>query len=105
MYSNLKPGDFMTAKLFLALYVGLIVGMIILFITNFPVAWVFFVFLFVTVFGGMFLIDRPYLIAALFLLAALIVLGISLFAMQQARQATTWPTGPGVITRSWFCTK
>jgi hypothetical protein len=95
----------MTAKLFIALYVGLIVGMFILFFTNFPVAWVFFGFLFVTVFGGMFLVDRPYIIAAFFLLASLIVLGVGLFAMQQSRQISTWPTAPGVITDSWFCTQ
>ena len=95
----------MTAKLFIALYVGLIVGMIILFFTNFPVAWVFFGFLFVTVFGGMMLTDRPYIIAAIFLLASLIVLGRGLFAIQQSRQTSTWPTGPGVITRSRLCTR
>jgi len=95
----------MTGKLFIALYVGLIVGMFILFFTNFPVAWVFFGFLFVAVFGGMMLINRPAIIAAGFLLASLIVLGVGLFAMQQSRQINTWPTTPGVITRSWFCTK
>jgi hypothetical protein len=94
----------MTAKLFIALYVGLIAGMIILFITNFPVAWVFFAFVFVTIFGGIMLMNRPYLIAVFFLLASLIVLGIGLSAVPQARQVSTWPTGPGVITRSRFCT-
>ena len=95
----------MTVILFIALYVGLIVSMFVLFFTNFPVAWIFFGFLFVAVFGGLMLIDRPYLIAAGFLLASLIVLGVGLFAMQQSRQINTWPTGPGVITRSWFCTQ
>jgi hypothetical protein len=95
----------MTVKLFVALYVGLIVGMIILFVTNFPVAWVFFGFLFVTAFGGILLINHPYLIAALFLLASLIVLGIGLFGIKQSRQISTWPTAPGVITDSWFCTQ
>ncbi len=95
----------MTVKLFVALYVGLIVGMFVLFFTNFPVAWVFFGFVFVAVFGGLMLIDRPYLIAAGFLLTSLIVLGVGLFAMQQSRQINTWPTAPGVITRSWFCTQ
>jgi Protein of unknown function (DUF3592) len=95
----------MTAKLFVALYVGLIVGMFILFFTNFPVAWIFFGFLFVAIFGGMMLTDRPYIIAAGFLLVSLIVLGIGIFSMQQSRQINTWPTAPGVITRSWFCTR
>ncbi len=95
----------MTVKLFIALYVGLIVGMLILFFTNFPVAWVFFGFLFVTVWGGLMLIDRPYIVAALFLLASLIVLGVGLFAIQQSRQISTWPTASGVITRSLFCTR
>jgi len=94
----------MTAKLFLALYVGLIIVMIVLFITNFPVAWIFFGFLFVAVFGGMMLLDRPYIIAAGFLLASLSVLGVGLFA-QQSWQVNTWPTAPGVITGSQFCTK
>ena len=49
----------MTVKLFVALYVGLIVGMFVLFFTNFPVAWVFFGFLFVAVFGGMMLVRSP----------------------------------------------
>ena len=95
----------MTVKLFVALYVGLIVGMFVLFFTNFPVAWVFFGFLFVVVFGGLMLADRPAIIAAVFLLASLIVLGIGLFAMRQTRQISTWPTAPGVITRSWSCTR
>ncbi|MBN1992691.1 MAG: DUF3592 domain-containing protein [Anaerolineae bacterium] len=95
----------MTFKLFVALYVGLIVGMIILFVTNFPVAWIFFSFLFVTAFGGILLINRPYLIVAIFLLASLIVLGIGLFGIRQSSQISAWPTAPGVITDSWFCTQ
>jgi len=95
----------MTTKLFIALYVGLIVSMFILFFTSFLVAWVFFGFVFVTVFGRMLLADRPYIIAAFFLLASLIVLATGLWAIQQSRQVSTWPTGPGVITRSWFCTR
>jgi hypothetical protein len=79
--------------------------MFILFFTNFPIAWVFFGFLFVTVFGGMMLIDRPYIVAAFFLLASLIVLGVGLFAIQQSRQINTWPTAPGVITRSLSCNR
>ncbi len=95
----------MTAKLFVALYVGLIVGMIVLFFVNFVVAWVFFAFLFVTVFGGIMLIDRPYLIAAAFLLAGLIVLFAGVYAMQQSIQVSTWPTATGAIKRSWMCTR
>lgn len=95
----------MTTKLFVALYVGLIVGMIVLFVVNFEVAWIFFGFLFVAVFGGLMLVDRPYLIAAGFLLASLIVLGVGLAAMQQSRQVNTWPITQGVITHSWLCTR
>jgi len=95
----------MTVRLFVALYVGLIVSMFVLFFTNFPVAWVFFGFLFVAVFGGMILADRPYIIAAGFLLASLIVLGAGLYAMRQSMQVNSWPTASGVITRSWFCTR
>lgn len=95
----------MTRKLFIALYVGLFIGMLILFFTNFPVAWIFFGFLFVTVFGGMLLADRPHIVAAFFLLASLIVLGIGLFALQRSRRINTWPTAPGVITRSLRCTR
>jgi hypothetical protein len=93
----------MTVKLFIALYVGLIVGMFILLFTNFPVGWVFFGFLFVTAWGGIMLINRPYIIAALFLLASLIVLGTGLLAIQHSRQINTWPTASGVITRSSPC--
>ncbi len=95
----------MTARLFLVLYVGLIVGMIVLFVVNFEVAWVFFVFLFVTIFGGMMVIDRPYLIAAAFLLASLIVLGAGVYTMQRSRQVNAWPTATGAITRAWICTR
>jgi hypothetical protein len=95
----------MTAKLFVALYAGLIVGMIVLFVVNFEVAWVFFGFLFVTVFGGIMVMDRPYLIAAAFLLASLIVLGVGLYAMQQSIRVNGWPTATGAITRAWVCTR
>lgn len=95
----------MTVKLFVALYVGLFVGMFVLFFTNFPVAWIFFGFVFVAVFGGMMLADRPAIIAAIFLLASLIVLGAGLWGVQQSRRINAWPTAPGVITRSWPCTK
>jgi hypothetical protein len=95
----------MTVRLFVALYVRLIVSMIVLFIANFPLGWIFFGFLFVAVFGGMLVADRPYLIAAGFLVTSLIVLGVGLLAMQQAWQTNTWPTAPGVITRSQYCTR
>ncbi len=95
----------MTAKLFVALYVGLIVGMIVLFVVNFAVAWVFFVFVFVTVFGGIMLIDRPYLIAGAFLLASLIVLGVGVYGMQQSIQVNAWPTAAGTITRAMMCSR
>jgi hypothetical protein len=95
----------MTAKLFLALYIGLIVGMFVLFFTNFAVAWIFFGFLFVAVFGGLMLIDRPQLIAAAFLLASLIVLGAGVYAMQQSIQVNAWPTAAGTITRAMMCSR
>jgi Protein of unknown function (DUF3592) len=96
-------GKTMTAKLFFALYVGLIGGMIILYIVNFPVAWVFFTFVFVTTYGGILLIARPYLIASFFLAAGLIVLGFGLWGIEQAGRTSTWPIGYGVITRTWYC--
>ena len=95
----------MTAKLFLALYIGLFVGMFVLMFANFPVGWVFFAFLFITVFGGIFLIERPYIIAGLFLLASLIVLVLGLWGLSQSAQISNWSTSAGVITRSWFCTR
>jgi hypothetical protein len=96
----------MTDLLFVALYVGLIVSMFVLLFTGiFWVGWVFFGFLFVAVFGGMMLTDRPYLIAAGFLLTSLIVLGAGLFPIQQSWQTNTWPTARGVITRSRSCTQ
>ncbi len=95
----------MTAKLFVALYVSLFVGMWILFFTNFPVAWVLFAFLFVAVFGGLWFFNRPYLIAAAFLVPSLIVLGAGLLSILQAREIGAWPTARGVITRSWYCTQ
>jgi hypothetical protein len=94
----------MTGKLFIALYVGLIASMVILFFTNIPVAWVLYAFVFVAVFGGVMLIDRPRLIAAGFLLTSLIPLAVGLVAVAQAWQTGTWPTAPGVITRTWHCT-
>ena len=93
----------MTLKLFIALYVGLIVGMIVLLASNFEVGWIFYGFLFVAVFGGIFFINRPYIIAAAFLLTSLTVLGVGLWGVRQAVQA--WATTPGVITRSRFCTQ
>lgn len=95
----------MTAKLFVALYVGLVIGMFVLMFTNFPVGWIFFAFVFVAVFGGIWVSDRPYLIAAGFLLTSLLVLGIGLFGMYRSWQVNTWPTAAGEITRSWFCTR
>ncbi len=95
----------MTTKLFVSLYVGLFVGMIVLFIVNFVVAWVFFAFVFITIFGGIMVIDRPYLIAAAFLLAGLIVLGAGVYAAQQSIQASNWPTTTGGVTRSWMCSR
>jgi len=93
----------MTAKLFVSLYVGLFVGMFVLLFANFPVGWIFFGFLFVAVFGGMLVINRPYIIAAGFLVVSLVVLGIGLWGVRQAVQA--WATAPGIITRSRFCTQ
>lgn len=95
----------MTAKLFVALYVGLFVGMFILFFTNFAVAWVFFAFVFVAIFGGLWLIDRLYVIAAGFLLVSLIVLGVAVYSMLQSPQMNNWPTAAGAITRSWMCSR
>lgn len=95
----------MITKLFVALYVGLLISMFILFFVNAPVAWIFFIYLFVAVFGGMFLIARGYLIVIGFLLSSIIVLGAGLFGIYQSRQVGTWPTAAGEITRSWFCTK
>ena len=95
----------MITKLFVTLYVGLFVSMFILFFVNAPVAWVFFIYLFVALFGGIFLIDRGYMIVIGFLLSSLVVLGAALFGIYQARQVSTWPTAAGEITRSWFCTK
>ncbi len=95
----------MTAKLFIALYVGLFVGMFILFFTNFAVAWVFFAFVFVTVFGGIWFINRPPLIAGAFLVPSLIVLGVGLSGILRLREIAAWPTAPGVITRSWNCSR
>ncbi len=96
----------MTAKLFLALYVGLIVGMIVLFFVNFEVAWIFFGFLFTFgMFVALFLMNRPYLIAAGFLLVSLVVMGIGMYGMQQSIQASHWPTTTGAITRSLICTR
>jgi hypothetical protein len=94
----------MTVKLFVALYVGLIVSMFVLLFAESPVGWVFFVFVFVAVFGGLLASNRPYLIVAGFLGVSLIALGAGLFAMRQAWQITTWPTAFGVITRSRSCT-
>lgn len=77
--------------------------MIILFIVNFPVAWVFFTFLFVTLYGGFLLIGRPDIVATFFIAAGLIVLGFGLWGIEQAGHTRTWPTGYGVITRTWSC--
>ncbi len=95
----------MTGKLFLVLSLWLLVGMFVLFFTNFEVGWVFFAYVFVGLFGGALVSYRPWLIAAGFLLTGLIVLGAGLFSAQPALQAAAWPTAPGVITRSWKCTK
>ena len=73
----------MTNKLFAALYFGLIIGMSVLFFTNSPVAWVYFGFLFVAVFGGLLYADRPDIISLGFLAASLIVLGTGLFSGQK----------------------
>src|SRR5512140_1147360 len=94
----------MIAKLFLALYVGLVFGMIVLFTVNFPVAWIFYGYLFVAVFGGIVTMDRPYIIATGFLITSTLVLALGLFAIYQVWPANTWPTAPGVITRVWYCT-
>jgi hypothetical protein len=56
--------------------------MFILFFTNFPLAWIFFGFLFVAVFGGFFFADRPDWIAGSFLFVSLIVFAASLFYKQ-----------------------
>jgi hypothetical protein len=95
----------MTAKLFIALYVGLIAGMVVLFVANFALAWVFFGFLFIAVFGGLALINHPRIIVAGFMLTSLIVLGAGLYSLQQPVQASGWPTAPGVITASSMCTQ
>jgi hypothetical protein len=95
----------MTARLFLALYVGHLLSMITLLVGDSPLGWALFVFLFIAVFGGLFMIERPHIIAAAFLLVYLGILWTgSLMASQSARQQN-WPTAPGVITRSWFCTR
>ena len=44
----------MTARLFLALYVGHLLSMITLLVGDSPLGWVLFVFLFIAVFGGLF---------------------------------------------------
>ena len=72
----------MTRKLFIALYVGLIFSMVVLFIAKLLVAWVFFGFLFLAIFGGIMLVNRPHIITMGFLAASLIVLGAGLFTRQ-----------------------
>jgi hypothetical protein len=94
----------MTARLFLALYVGHILSMIVLLVGDSPFGWVLFVFLFIAVFGGLFMIERPHVIAAAFLLVYLGILWAGSFAASQSARQQSWPTAPGVITRSWFCT-
>jgi len=66
----------MTTILFLALYVASLVGTIVLMDAEVPAGMILFVFIFVAIFGGLYLFatDRPQFIAAGFLLVSLIVL-------------------------------
>ncbi len=78
---------------------------IALLVSDSPLGWVLFVFLFVAVFGGLFMIERPHIIAAAFLLVYLGILWIGSFMASQSARQQDWPTAPGVITRSWFCSR
>jgi hypothetical protein len=92
------------SKLIVALYVGLVVGMIVLYVVNLSVAWIFIDFMIVAVFGGLMLKNRPAIIAAGFLVTSLILMGAGLCQLQQSGQTSAWPTAPGVITDSFMCT-
>ena len=65
----------MTAILFAALYIGSLVGTIVLMNAGVPAGFILFAFFFVAVFGGLalFTAQRPQLVAAGFLLAWLLV--------------------------------
>lgn len=94
----------MTVRLFTALYISLFVGMFILLFSSSPLGWVLFVFVFVAVFGGLMLMNRPGVVAGAFLLVGVGVWGGGLWLGWQAKDVAAWPTTEGAITRAWFCT-
>jgi hypothetical protein len=100
----LGPGGSMIGKFFGALYVGLFGGMVVLYITNFFVAWIFFAFVFVTIWGGILMGNRHRaLLAACFLAPSLAVLGFGAVPLAQALQASAWPKAPAIIQDEGAC--
>ena len=88
----------MTQRLFNALFVGLIISMILLYIINFPVAWVFFVFMFVTMYESLYFGVRGIPLAICYLIPSVAVLAIGAFALAPGLPAATWPAAGGTIT-------
>lgn len=94
----------MTTRLFIALYLSLFISLFVLLFSDSPLGWVLFAFLFIAVFGGLFFVNRPLVVAGAFLLVGVGVWGGGLWLGWQAKQMTHWATAEGFITRAWFCT-
>ena len=95
----------MTLRLFTALYIGLIVGMFVLFLTNFTIAWIFFLAVFVAIFGPLLFGIPRWLLAVFFLVPSVATLALGAIPLAPELQAATWPATSGTIVGPDYCNR